>query len=267
MGRGAVRARAGAALRRPRRARDSSRAKADGARGEAGEFANAVSERRGRTATAAGSRSAATPSRRSCRFTGRSSSRRCSSARTRGSTRSSATRRSWGGTRISNTLGRRLPRLAARALHEDAHGNADLVAHFFRRAFDLLRDGRRLRPDRDEHDRARATRARPACAGSASTAARSSTRTRRVKWPGARGSRRERRPRRQGQSGDQRASTDGEVAIDHRVPLPRGGHDDPARLQRTRARAFEGSDVFGMGFTFDDNDTKASPRPSPRCDG
>jgi len=25
--------------------------------------------------------------------------------------------------------------------HKGAHGNADLVAHFFRRAFDLLRDG------------------------------------------------------------------------------------------------------------------------------
>jgi hypothetical protein len=25
--------------------------------------------------------------------------------------------------------------------HKAAHGNADLVAHFFRRAFDLLRDG------------------------------------------------------------------------------------------------------------------------------
>ena len=28
-------------------------------------------------------------------------------------------------------------------LHEGAHGNADLVAHFFRRAFGLLRHGRR----------------------------------------------------------------------------------------------------------------------------
>jgi len=26
-------------------------------------------------------------------------------------------------------------------LHEGAHGNADLVAHFFRRAFDLIRNG------------------------------------------------------------------------------------------------------------------------------
>src|SRR5205807_2460996 len=27
------------------------------------------------------------------------------------------------------------------ALHEETHGNSDLVAHFFRRAFDLLRNG------------------------------------------------------------------------------------------------------------------------------
>ena len=37
--------------------------------------------------------------------------------------------------------------------HEQSHGNADLVAHFFRRAFDLVRDGRHVRPDRHQHDR------------------------------------------------------------------------------------------------------------------
>ena len=28
-----------------------------------------------------------------------------------------------------------------KAAHEESHGNADLVAHFFRRAFSLVRDG------------------------------------------------------------------------------------------------------------------------------
>ena len=38
-----------------------------------------------------------------------------------------------------------------KTIHEESHGNADLVAHFFRRAFNLLRQGG-VRPDRDEHD-------------------------------------------------------------------------------------------------------------------
>ena len=63
-----------------------------------------------------------------------------------------------------------------KTIHEESHGNADLVAHFFRRAFDLLRRGRRVRPDRHEHDRPGRHAQRPACAGSASTAARSTRR-------------------------------------------------------------------------------------------
>ena len=40
-------------------------------------------------------------------------------------------------------------------LHEGAHGNADLVAHFFRRAFGLAARRWRLRSDCDEYDWAR----------------------------------------------------------------------------------------------------------------
>ena len=52
--------------------------------------------------------------------------------------RSWAIRRSRGRTRSQ-------PGIAAgyldwlKTIHEESHGNADLVAHFFRRAFDLLR--------------------------------------------------------------------------------------------------------------------------------
>ena len=38
-------------------------------------------------------------------------------------------------------LGTRLSRLAYGCIHEESHGNGDLVAHFFRRAFNLLRPG------------------------------------------------------------------------------------------------------------------------------
>ena len=40
-------------------------------------------------------------------------------------------------------------------VHKGAHGNADLVAHFFRRAFELLRKGGDLRPHRHKHGRPR----------------------------------------------------------------------------------------------------------------
>ena len=54
--------------------------------------------------------------------------------------RSSATRPSPARTRSSPGIATHyLPWL--QTLHEGAHGNADLVAHFFRRAFALLRQG------------------------------------------------------------------------------------------------------------------------------
>ena len=102
---------------------------------------------------------AASPSPRS---TGRSSSRRSSPARTPASTRSSATRRSRARTRISAGTRDGYPDWL-KTLHEESHGNADLVAHFFRRAFNLLRDRRHLRPDRHQHHRpGRHARHRPA---------------------------------------------------------------------------------------------------------
>ena len=36
----------------------------------------------------------------------------------------------------------------------------------------------------------------------------------------------------------------------------RGGHEDPARLEANAGKSFQGSIVLGMGFTFDDTDTK-----------
>ena len=35
-----------------------------------------------------------------------------------------------------------------------------------------------------------------------------------------------------------------------------GGHDDPARLRVNAGKSFVGSYPLGMGFTFDDTDTK-----------
>jgi len=40
-----------------------------------------------------------------------------------------------------------------------------------------------------------------------------------------------------------------------------GGHDDPARLRANVGKSFQGSIVLGMGFTFDDTDTKGVANP------
>jgi len=49
-------------------------------------------------------------------------------------------------------------------LHEESHGNADVVAHFYRRAFSLLRTGAHSVSSRPTQSR-RATRAAPVSAG------------------------------------------------------------------------------------------------------
>ena len=40
-----------------------------------------------------------------------------------------------------------------------------------------------------------------------------------------------------------------------------GGHDDPDRLDANAGKSFQGSIVLGMGFTFDDTDSKGVATP------
>ena len=140
-------------------------------------------------------------------------------------------------------------------VHEESHGNADLVAHFFRRAFGLLRTGGTcglIATNTIAQGDTRSTGLRWICnAGGEIYEAR-----RRVKWPGL-------------------AAVVVSVLHVHRGYFPsakrldgkaveaitaflfhRGGHDDPARLKANAGKSFVGSYVLGMGFTFDDTDTK-----------
>jgi hypothetical protein len=139
-------------------------------------------------------------------------------------------------------------------VHAGAHGNSDLVAHFYRRAFGLLRPAGcfgLIATNTIGQGDTRATGLRPICQqGGTIYAAR-----KRLKWPGAaavvvsvvhvcRG------------------ALPGPFDLDgHQVPLisaylfHAGGHDDPVRLTGSARRAFVGSYVLGMGFTFDDTDT------------
>ena len=81
-----------------------------------------------------------TPTHPSRPFTGRSSSRRCSTGRTRAFDAFVGNPPFAGKNAVAaGNVGGYPDWLKTR--HEESHGNADLVAHFFRRAFDLVRAG------------------------------------------------------------------------------------------------------------------------------
>ena len=145
-------------------------------------------------------------------------------------------------------------------MHEQSHGNADLVAHFFRRAFNLVREGGAfglIATNTIAQGDTRSTGLRWICehGGTIYDA------TRRYQWPGQaavvvsvvhvyRG------------AWDGKRRLDGADAPDITAFLfYRGGHDDPARLKRNASKSFQGSIVLGMGFTFDDTDKKGIATP------
>ena len=145
-------------------------------------------------------------------------------------------------------------------IHAESHGNADLVAHFFRRAFDLIRDNGTvglIATNTIGQGDTRSTGLRWICkhGGSIYRA------ERRIRWPGEAavvvsvvhivksdwwGTR----------------TLDGH-AVDSITAFlfHDGAHDDPKRLSVNAGRSFNGSYVLGMGFTFDDtkNDGVANP--------
>jgi hypothetical protein len=147
-----------------------------------------------------------------------------------------------------------------KTLHEESHGNSDLVAHFFRRAFNLLRPrgcfGLIATNTIGQGD-TRSTGLRWICTnGGTIYAAR-----KRLKWPGqaavvvsvvnvCRG-----------------AMSAPFVLDDRVVPIitaylfHAGWHDDPQKLQENEGKSFIGSYVLGMGFTFDDTDAKGVASP------
>jgi len=178
-------------------------------------------------------------------------------------------------------------------IHQESHGNADLVAHFFRRAYNLLRQGGAfglIATNTIGQGDTRSTGLRWICNhGGVIYAA-----TRRKKWPGQAavivsvvhvgrkqvtgrvggvGQRPAQPTEGRGRVSDATPVLVGSAAsqtplhppyeLDGR-PVPiitaylfhAGGHDDPERLRANAGKSFIGSYVLGMGFTFDDTDTK-----------
>ena len=169
--------------------------------------------------------------------------------------------------------------------HEQSHGNADLVAHFFRRAFDLVRAGGTfglIATNTIAQGDTRSSGLRWICehGGEIYRA------TKRYQWPGEAAvvvsvlhvaktgeARDERTGSRNVEAADSedghatgrfpgRRMLDGaKVDAITAFLFHRGGHADPVRLEANAGKSFVGSYVLGMGFTFDDTDKKGVASP------
>lgn len=143
-------------------------------------------------------------------------------------------------------------------VHPESHGNADLVAHFFRRAFTIIRKDGSFGLIATNTLAQGDTRSTGLCficnhGGTIYNA------QKRVKWPGLaavvisvvnifKG------------------SYTGEKTIDERETdvisaflFHAGGNSDPKVLLANQGKSFQGSIVLGMGFTFDDSNSEATP--------
>ena len=139
--------------------------------------------------------------------------------------------------------------------HPESHGNADLVAHFFRRSFNLVRDEGTfglIATNTIAQGDTRSTGLRWIC----NHGGRIYSAYRRFKWPGlaavvvsilnV-------------QKGNHSASSqlDGSgVGKITAFLFHTGGNENPATLEPNRGKSFQGSIILGMGFTFDDKDKK-----------
>ena len=164
-----------------------------------------------------------------------------------------------GGKRISTTLGDSYRDWLAE-LHMESNSNSDVVAHFFRRTFGILRIGGTLGLI------------------ATNTIAQGDTRSTGLRWISKNGGEIYRAQRRLNWPG--LAAVVVSVLHVHKGDFPgvnilegkavdrisaflfhRGGHDDPAKLKANNGRSFVGSFVLGMGFTFDDDQNKGTATP------
>lgn len=145
-------------------------------------------------------------------------------------------------------------------VHEGTHGNADLVAHFFRRAFGLLRpDGTLglIATNTISQGDTRSTGLRWICAhGGEIYEAR-----RRVKWPGLAAVIVTVVHAIKGDWVSMRRLDGHEVETITAYLFHAGGHDDPTQLAANHGLSFMGTKIYGQGFTFDDADSDGVASP------
>ena len=145
-------------------------------------------------------------------------------------------------------------------MHEESHGNADLVAHFFRRTFTLIRPTGALgliATNTIAQGDTRSTGLRWICEHGGEIY---DVRTR-VKWPGLAAVVVSVLHIAKGRVGAPRRLDGKPVEKITAFLFHRGGNNDPARLKANEGKSFVGSYVLGMGFTFDDTDRKGVANP------
>ena len=145
-------------------------------------------------------------------------------------------------------------------MHEESHGNADLVAHFFRRTFTLIRPTGTLgliATNTIAQGDTRSTGLRWICEHGGEIY---DVRTR-VKWPGLAAVVVSVLHIAKGRVGAPRRLDGKPVEKITAFLFHRGGNNDPARLKANEGKSFVGSYVLGMGFTFDDTDRKGVASP------
>ena len=147
-----------------------------------------------------------------------------------------------------------------KTLHEQSHGNADVVAHFYRRAFNLLRDGGAFgliatNTIAQGDTRSSGLRWICECGGEIYRV------TKRVKWPGDAAVVVSVLHIAKGDVVGSRMVDGATVDYITAFLFHKGGHADPVRLKANSGKSFQGSIVLGMGFTFDDTDKKEIATP------
>ncbi len=145
-------------------------------------------------------------------------------------------------------------------LHDGSSGGADIVAHFYRRAFGLLRKDCAfglIATNTIGQGDTRSSGLRWICNnGGIIYRAR-----RRIKWPGEAAVVVSVVHIRKATFADSRILDGRQVRAISAFLFHEGGHDDPERLQANAGKSFQGSIVLGMGFTFDDTDSKGVATP------
>ncbi|MCW1924260.1 N-6 DNA methylase [Luteolibacter arcticus] len=145
-------------------------------------------------------------------------------------------------------------------LHKESHGNSDLAAHMFRRAFHHLRtDGTVgfVTTNTIAQGDTRRSGLRWICnhGGSIYNA------IRRMKWPGEAAVIVSVVHVGKGASPTPRILDGRKVDLITAFLFHDGGNDDPSILRARNAQSFQGSVVVGMGFTFDDTDDSGVASP------
>ena len=145
-------------------------------------------------------------------------------------------------------------------IHPESHGNADLVAHFYRRSFDLLRKGGTfglIATNTIAQGDTRSTGLRWICKnGGEIFGAR-----RRIPWPGEAAVVVSVVHVYKGHYTGERVLDGKKVETLTAFLFHAGVSDDPQKLVSNAEKSFQGSIVLGMGFTFDDTDTKGVATP------